>query len=171
MAYPFLLDLFATALETGPRPDARLSTVDQETIVPASVDDTFAFFSDATNLEKLTPGWLNFAIQTETPIAMKEGAEIDYTITLHGFPIPWKTRIDVWEPRVRFVDRQTAGPYLWWHHEHRFEPTSTGTRVIDHVEFVPRLALLTRRYVEKDVQKIFKFRQEKLQEIFRGNQA
>jgi hypothetical protein len=32
---------------------------------------------------------------------------------LRGVPLPWRTRIDVWEPGVRFVDRQLAGPYLW----------------------------------------------------------
>jgi ligand-binding SRPBCC domain-containing protein len=98
---------------------------------------------------------------------MREGLEIDYAIVLHGFPIPWKTRIDVWEPGVRFVDRQVNGPYVWWHHEHRFEATSGGgTRVVDHVEFVPRLRLLTSGFVRRDVEKIFEYRKEALKRIF-----
>lgn len=135
--------------------------------MPTSLDETFAFFSDAMNLEKLTPAFLNFHIRSEGPLQMREGLLIDYAIALHGFPIPWKTRIDVWEPGVRFVDRQVNGPYVWWNHEHRFEAAAGGgTRVIDHVEFVPRLRLFTSRFVRRDVERIFAYRKEALKRIF-----
>lgn len=167
MAFNLLLDIFADALATGPRPQRGISVVHEETLVTASLEETFAFFSDAANLQKLTPGWLNFQIRSTGPLAMREGLEIDYVIVLHGFPIPWKTRIDVWEPGVRFVDRQVNGPYLWWHHEHRFEAAADGgTRVIDHVEFVPRLRWVTGGFVRRDVERIFQFRQEALRRIF-----
>ena len=149
-----------------------MDVLSEETVVAASPAETWAFFSDAANLERLTPGWLNFNIRTPRPIQMREGTEIDYTIVLHGFPIPWKTRIDVWEPGVRFVDRQLSGPYLWWNHEHRFEPTAAGgTRVIDRVEFVPRLRLLTNGFVARDVRRIFEYRKETLKDFFRGVDA
>ena len=166
-----LLDIFADALATGARPTRGITVVHEETVVPASLEDTFHFFSDAANLEKLTPGWLNFHVRSKGPLAMREGLEIDYVISLHGFPIPWKTRIDVWEPGVRFVDRQVNGPYAWWHHEHRFEATAIGTRVIDHVEFVPRLHWVTSGFVRRDVQRIFQFRQEKLPTFFAGDRS
>ena len=36
----------------------------------------------------------------------------------------------------QFVDEQVAGPFAWWRHEHRFEPTADGgTRMTDVVEF------------------------------------
>lgn len=38
------------------------------------------------------------------------------------------------EPPRRFVDRQTAGPFDWFRHEHRFETTAGGTRMIDEWE-------------------------------------
>jgi ligand-binding SRPBCC domain-containing protein len=60
---------------------------------------------------------------------------------------------------VRFVDRQLAGPYLWWRHEHRFETTLSGTRVIDHVEYVPRMRWLSAGWVRRDVERIFTYRQ------------
>ena len=105
------------------------------------------------------------------PLVMREGLEIDYQILLHGFPIPWKSRIDVWEPGVRFVDRQLSGPYRWWHHEHRFAPAPGGTRVIDHVEFVPRLRWATGRIVRRDVERIFAYRKDALQQLFRTERA
>jgi ligand-binding SRPBCC domain-containing protein len=169
MSVDFLLDTFALALETGARPAHGITTIHEETIVPATLQETFAFFSDAMNLERLTPAFLNFHVRTPPPLVMKEGLEIDYVIVVRSLPIPWKTRIDVWEPGVRFVDRQTAGPYLWWNHEHPFDQAAGGTRVIDHVEFVPRLRWLTAGFVTRDVQKIFKYRQEMLAKIFNGS--
>src|SRR5690242_12109675 len=92
-------------------------TVHREVTVPASLEETFAFFADAANLERLTPAWLNFTIRTPMPVTMSEGVEIEYRIRLYSLPIPWVSRIDVWEPGVRFVDRQLVGPYRWWHHD------------------------------------------------------
>jgi ligand-binding SRPBCC domain-containing protein len=144
---------------------SRVAVLHRESVVPRSLDETFAFFSNAANLERLTPPWLNFRILTPQPIAMHEGAIIDYRIVLYGVPIPWRTRIDVWEPGVRFVDRQLSGPYLWWHHEHRFEAAAEGTRVIDHVEYVPRVRWLTSVLVRRDVERIFAHRQAVLPQL------
>ena len=146
------------------RPDD-VTEVHRETIVRRPLEETFAFFADAANLEALTPPWLNFRILTPRPISMAEGATIDYRIVLYGIPIPWRTRIDVWEPNVRFVDRQMSGPYLWWRHEHAFEAIDGGTRVIDHVEYVPRMRWISNALVRRDVERIFSYRQNVLPKI------
>jgi ligand-binding SRPBCC domain-containing protein len=140
----------------------------KETLIPVSIGATFEFFADASNLERLTPPWLTFQIRTPMPVVMQEGLEIDYRIVLHGWPIPWRTRIDVWEPGVRFVDRQLIGPYRWWRHEHRFEPVPGGTRVIDEVEFVPRARWISGGLVTRDVERIFSYRQDRLPQLFGG---
>lgn len=139
-----------------------------ETVVAASPDDTFAFFADAWNLQRITPPWLHFRILTPRSVVMREGTFLDYRIRLHGIPIPWRTRIDAWEPGVRFVDRQVRGPYRRWHHEHRFEANGTGTRVIDHVEYAPPLPWLTAGLVARDVERIFAYRRTALEAIFGG---
>jgi ligand-binding SRPBCC domain-containing protein len=158
------LALASTAwlLASGARPDRGLLELHSEVILPVPIDDVFAFFADAWNLERITPPWLQFRIRTRRPIEMGEGTMLDYRIRLHGVPIPWRTRIDVWEPGVRFVDRQVVGPYRWWRHEHRFEATAAGTRVVDRVEYLPRAAWLSRRWVQRDVERIFAFRRETL---------
>lgn len=102
---------------------------------------------------------------------MREGTILDYRIRLHGVPIPWRTRIDVWEPGIRFVDRQVFGPYRWWRHEHRFEAVAGGTRVVDHVDYLPRVAWLTRRWVRRDVERIFAYRREALLRELSGHAA
>lgn len=134
--------------------------------MPAPLDATFAFFADAANLERLTPSWLNFEIVTPRPIAMRVGAEIEYRIRLYRVAIPWRTRIDLWEPGVRFIDRQLVGPYRWWHHEHTFHAVPDGTLVIDHVEYVPRFSTLSLAWVQSDLRKIFDYRLEQTRAIF-----
>lgn len=160
--------LLGRTLPPGMPSAPSIQHVRTETVVPASLDETFGFFADASNLERLTPPWLRFEIRTAAPIAMRVGTTIDYRLRWHGLPIPWKTRIDAWEPGSRFVDRQILGPYRWWHHEHRFEPAAGGTRVIDHVQFVPRLQAVSRRIVQRDVERIFAYRREMLRHLFGG---
>ncbi len=41
------------------------------------------------------------------------------------------SRITEFEQPTRFVDEQLSGPFAWFRHEHRFEPTASGTRMID----------------------------------------
>ena len=157
------------ALDEPPR--RGVQTLHSVTVVPADLERAFAFFSNASNLERMTPSWLNFQITTPAPVVMTEGTLIDYRITLYGVPIPWRTRIDVWEPGVRFVDRQIAGPYLWWRHEHLFERADGGTRVIDRVDYVPRAATLSMWMVRRDVGRIFAFRQRVLAQLLAGEPA
>lgn len=162
-----LLDLFTTG-PSDVRPQHGLEHLYRQTVVPASLEETFAFFADATKLHLLTPRWLNFRMLTPSPVVMREGVLLDYTIALYGVPLAWRSRIDVWEPGVRFVDRQLVGPYRWWHHEHRFEPLGGGTRVIDHVEYVPRARWVSGVWVRREVSRIFAYRHEALQRIFQA---
>ena len=165
MSADTLLDRLVPLLAAGTRPARGCRVLRRETVVAAPLDETFAFFADACNLERLTPPWLHFSIRTPSPLAMREGLEIDYRIVLRGVPMPWRSRIDVWEPGVRFVDRQLAGPYRWWRHDHRFEAMPGGTRVVDEVEFMARLSWASGRFVAGELERIFAFRQDALQQL------
>jgi ligand-binding SRPBCC domain-containing protein len=127
----------------------------------------FEFFSDAFQLETLTPPWLRFSVRTPSPIHLQRGTRIDYRLWLHGVPIRWQSRMEVWEPPVRFVDVQTRGPYRRWRHEHVFQEVAGGTICRDVVDYaVPGGWLVDRFFVRGDVRRIFEFRQRKLEEIF-----
>jgi len=135
--------------------------------LPLPPAELFPFFADAANLQALTPPWLHFEILTAQPIAMREGAIIDYRLRVHGLPLRWRTRINIWEPPHRFVDEQLRGPYRQWIHEHTFESRDGGTLARDHVRYaVPLDALLHRWLVRPDVEKIFAFRAEALDKLF-----
>ena len=54
-----------------------------------------------------------------------------------------------------------------WHHEHTFEETENGTLVKDKVIYKPiGGALVHKLFVRRDLEKIFRYRQEKIAEIF-----
>ncbi len=138
-----------------------------EMFVPLPIEEVFEVFADAGQLERITPPWLNFSILTPRPIEMHEGTLIDYRLRLRYFPIKWRTEICVWEPPFRFVDQQLQGPYRKWYHEHTFEAVEDGTIVADHVHYIsPGGSLVNRFFVQPDLEKIFQYRQDKLQEIF-----
>jgi ligand-binding SRPBCC domain-containing protein len=134
--------------------------------LPRPLDEVFAFFSNAANLEALTPPWLHFRILTPKPIEMRRGALIDYSIRLHGLPISWRSEIGVWEPPHRFVDIQRRGPYRRWEHTHGFAEQNGGTRVTDSVEFDVPFAFAVGWFVRRDVEKIFAFRRQALLQRF-----
>jgi ligand-binding SRPBCC domain-containing protein len=129
----------------------------------------FPFFADASNLEALTPPWLNFKILTPVPMSMCEGALIDYKLRVRGIPVRWRTRINVWQPPDRFVDEQLHGPYRQWIHEHTFQAKDGGTLARDHVRYaVPFDFFVHRRLVRPDIEKIFQYRTVELTKRFRA---
>lgn len=135
--------------------------------LPVARDELFPFFTDAGNLQLLTPPWLEFHILTRGPIEMAVGTLIDYRLRIHGVLIRWRTRITCWEPPEKFVDEQLRGPYRRWVHEHVFRPVHGGTECLDHVEYaVWGGALVERLFVRRDIERIFSYRGEILAGLF-----
>ena len=136
------------------------------------LEQVFSFFSDAMELERITPEFLQFKVLTPGPIDIQQGTLIDYRLKLHGIPIKWRTEICVWEAPFRFVDQQLNGPYKRWYHEHTFEEIDGKTKVCDNVHYIPRGGSLIHKFLVKpDLEKIFRFRQDRLREIFNEKQA
>jgi ligand-binding SRPBCC domain-containing protein len=140
---------------------------ESELWLPRPREEVFAFFSDASKLDEITPPWLHFRTSTPAPIDMRTGALIDYKLRVRGFPMRWRTKITVWEPPIRFVDEQIRGPYRMWIHEHTFEERDEGTLVRDRVRYaVPFDSFVHRWFVRPDIERIFRYRTKKLREYF-----
>ena len=136
---------------------------------PRPLEEVFEYFADAGNLQELTPPWLNFHIETPLPIEMRVGALIDYRLRLRVIPIRWRTLISAWEPPFRFVDEQIRGPYRLWHHEHTFRAVDGGTMIRDRVDYsVPGGWLAHQLFVKRDLERIFRYREETMQRILGG---
>jgi len=146
--------------------------IERSQLVPLSVEDSFAFFADAYNLEALTPPWLRFRILTPRPIPMQEGATIEYVLTTHRLPVRWLTEIVEWEPGRRFVDRQVEGPFRFWQHTHAFEERQDGTMIRDTVlyrmPYGPLGAIAHRILVERDLERVFDYRRDAVDRLLGG---
>lgn len=139
-----------------------------EARIPRPVDEVFAFFADATNLDAITPPWLSFRTTTPTPIRMAVGTTIDYRLKIRGIPVRWRSVIAAWDPPFRFVDEQVRGPYRLWSHEHAFRADGAETVMRDRVRYaVPCDPLVHDRWVAPDVRRIFAYRNDAIRSRFR----
>jgi ligand-binding SRPBCC domain-containing protein len=145
----------------------RMHNFESQLWLPKPREEIFAFFSDALNLDLITPPWLHFQTITPRAIGMQSGAIIDHRLRVHGFPLRWRSKIIVWEPPSRFMDEQVRGPYRLWIHEHRFEQRDGGTLMHDHVRYAVLFDFLIHRFfIRPDIERIFAYREMKLRKIF-----
>jgi ligand-binding SRPBCC domain-containing protein len=138
--------------------------LERSQIVPCTLEETFAFFADPSNLEAITPPWLRFRI-VEAPDRLERGATLRYRLRLFGWPIRWRTVIGEWRPPRTFTDVQVAGPYPLWEHTHRLTPLGDATEVYDHVRYRVPVPLLSAPIVRVWLDRIFDYRAERLAEL------
>ena len=148
--------------------------LETDTLLPLPVSEVFGFFSDAENLERITPPELAFQILTPTPIDIREGTIIDYRLRLFGVPFHWRTRIVHWQANERFIDEQVRGPYRSWRHLHTFAECDNGSRMTDRVEY--RLPLqpagsLALPLVRRQLDRIFRYRASAIRQLLGGDRS
>lgn len=149
--------------------------LEREQFITQPLSEVFAFFERPENLAEITPPGMRFRIRSESPVEMRRGAVIDYTISLLGLRLKWRSRISTYEPPHMFVDVQERGPYALWEHTHTFEEVEGGTLVRDVVRyempFGPLGRLAHTLWVRRQLERIFDFRAVRLEEIFEGRPA
>jgi ligand-binding SRPBCC domain-containing protein len=107
-------------------------------VVGGDLGSVFAFFREPANLERITPAFLHFRIESITPGPVQVGTRIGYRLRLHSIPIRWVSRIAEFGEGVRhafFADEQLRGPYRRWYHRHEFTAVPEGVRIDDRVEY------------------------------------
>ena len=139
-----------------------------KTKIPGNIEDVFKFFSDAQNLELITPPELSFKITSPIPIKMETGALIEYKIRLFGFSFQWKSIISKWEQNRQFIDEQLKGPYSKWVHTHTFEKNE-GIIIINDIvnyrlPFAP-FGEIVLPLVKMQLKRIFDYRSKRIFEL------
>lgn len=133
-------------------------------------EQVFSFFSNAHNLEKITPPFLKFGVASQSTKQIENGTIFNYKLKIRGLPIRWCSLITNWNPVKSFVDTQLKGPYRVWHHTHRFSAYLSGTLIEDEVYYaLPNLPFINTLFgwsVRRDINNIFEFRKKEIDTIF-----
>lgn len=129
------------------------------------------FISDPGNLAVITPEHMVFTVIGKTERSMYPGQIIEYYIKpLLGIKMHWVTEISHVKEGEYFVDEQRFGPYSFWHHQHFIKEVDGGIIMEDTVHYkIPfgglgKLANVL--FVKKQLESIFSFRYNKLEELF-----
>jgi ligand-binding SRPBCC domain-containing protein len=142
----------------------------REQWIPAPLREVFSFFSEARNLDRITPPWLHFNVLTETDAQLSAGTLIYYKLAWYGIPLRWTSLIEEWREPNLFIDVQVQGPYRLWHHVHTFEQREGGTLIQDTVHYAVPMGALGDFFagwlVKRDVKRIFDYRATKISALF-----
>ena len=144
-------------------------------LIPAPMEEVWAFFSRPENLQKITPPDMDFEIRTELAgVNMYPGILIHYQVSpFPGFKTQWVTEITAVDPHRYFIDEQRFGPFRLWHHQHHFEEVDEGVLMSDKLHYVlplgPLGQLVNAISVGPRIERIFKYRESVIPNIFPGN--
>ena len=146
--------------------------IQQEQHLNADLPTVWKLFSNAGNLQAITPEYMKFQVTSgDLPEEIYPGQIITYKVApLLGIPLFWMTEITHVEPQKLFVDEQRRGPYRMWHHQHHFEARNGGVHMTDIVHYQLPLGFLgelaRHLFVSKQLRDIFEYRKKKVAELF-----
>jgi len=139
--------------------------------LPISKKEAWDFLSNPKNLAVITPPHMGFHILSGADRPMFQGQIIQYIVK--PFPLvstKWVTEITHVQKGSYFVDEQRFGPYSLWHHKHFIKEVPDGVEMEDIIDYKLPFGFLGQIMhpflVKKQLQKIFRFREKKLAEMF-----
>ena len=144
----------------------------KEQFLNAKIEDVWDFVTSPYNLKKITPEYMNFVIKSKN---MNEkiypGMIIFYKVSpILKIPTTWVTEIKYVKKNQFFVDEQRLGPYQIWHHEHLFREEKNGVVMIDIISYKLPFGIIGRcvnyLFIKNQLNSIFNYRYEKMNEIF-----
>ena len=139
--------------------------------LPITVNEAWEFLSKPGNLSVITPPHMGFKILAGADKPMFPGQIIQYIVSpFSGINTRWVTEITHVKEGEYFVDEQRFGPYSLWHHKHFIRQIEGGILMEDLIDYKLPFGILGQMMhpvlVKRQLRKIFKFREEKLKELF-----
>lgn len=139
--------------------------------LPISMKQGWKFLCDPRNLKTITPDYMGFKILGGDNKMMYPGQIIKYIVTpVLGIPTQWVTEITHVKEGEYFVDEQRFGPYTLWHHKHFIRPIKNGIEMEDIIDYKVPFGILGQMVhpilIKPKLKEIFKYRQNKLIELF-----
>jgi ligand-binding SRPBCC domain-containing protein len=146
-----------------------LKTVQQ---IPGDLAAVWSFFSDPSNLKKITPEYMRFnVISPFSSDTIYAGQIIEYKVSpVSGIPLYWMTEITHVKDQQYFIDEQRYGPYSMWHHQHHFRVIEKGVEMTDIVHYkIPFWFLgdaANALFIRNQLRTIFSYRYQKTADAF-----
>lgn len=139
--------------------------------LPITKKEAWDFLSSPANLKVITPDHMGFNILTGADRSMFPGQIIQYKVSpFPGYTTKWVTEITHVVDGAYFVDEQRFGPYALWHHKHFLKTIDEGVEMEDIIDYKVPFGILGQwahpLLVRKQLTKIFKYREQKLTELF-----
>ncbi len=109
------------------------------------------------------PPWRPARVVERTGRALEPGSRVTLRLPLGPLGLRWIAEHGAWVPGRSFSDRQVAGPFAAWEHQHRFEPVAADrTTLIDDVQYAlpgGGFALPARPFAHRELERLFAYRQ------------
>lgn len=104
--------------------------------LPHPAEHVWAWHERPGAFRRLAPPWESLRmIQGDQGLGV--GAQTIFEVRKGPATVRWVAEHTACEAGRSFVDEQVEGPFASWRHTHRFEPTSTGSSLIDEVTWRP----------------------------------
>jgi uncharacterized protein (TIGR01777 family) len=134
----------------------------KRSIIPAPVDEVFAWHERPGALERLSPPWDTPRVIRHTG-GIRPGTEVTLKMKAGPIPYTWQARHEDYQPNRFFSDIQIRGPFAVWRHSHRFSPEADASTVYeDTIEyalpFPGRWFGFTDRIIQQKLNHIFRYR-------------
>ena len=115
----------------------------KESILPAPVEEVFAFHERPDAFALLQPPWDRVEIITP-PTSLEVGTRVELRTKVGPFWVPIVAEHVAYERNRCFEDVLRKGPFDHWHHKHLFFPHADGCRLRDEIDYAPPLGWLGR---------------------------
>ena len=132
--------------------------------IGAPAAETFRWHERPLALELLLPPWERVTV-IDRAGGIRDGGRVALHVPAGPVRVRWEAEHTDYDEGRRFVDRQVAGPFAHWIHEHRFEPDGgDGCVLEDRVDYalpfgvVGELAGL--RSARRRIERMFAWRHE-----------
>jgi len=142
----------------------------REQIVQTSLKTAWELIQDPTNLNDLSPAFLQFKIISPIPKMIYNGLIVEYKIRIPYLGWRrWVAEIKHIREPYSFVDEQRIGPYPFWYHYHELAETDDGIRMVDTLYYQMPFSVIGKMIhfliVKKILGQIFDYKHKKFAEI------
>lgn len=139
--------------------------------IPAAPEAVFAWHEQPGAVEKLTPPWEKVEM-LERGQSLQVGTRVVFKVFTGPIGQKWVAEHIEYDPPRLFADVQRQGPFAYWYHRHRFEPTERGTTLMtDDIEYALPMGwlgeLVGGSFTRAKLQKMFEYRHQVVLENFK----